>query len=140
MIEASQWVGIAILIFFAIFGFLFVNPKSPVKRRWWSASNKLGITFDCDPDIIIENYSDTLSFRVGFIAIPSIRVERIRLKIGHTKVWASNWIPTGIKATEARYLNFPRPTELSKGYYDVTLFAYTPEGVSKSDKISISLC
>jgi len=43
MIGVSQWVGIALLSLAVVWGFLFVNPKSPVRKIWWSTS-KIGIT------------------------------------------------------------------------------------------------
>ena len=136
MIGASQWVGIALLSLAGVGGVLFVNPKSPVRKIWWS-TNKLGIT-PADNSVIRVNANDeNFTIRVGMVAVPSIYVSKISLKIARIRVWALNWEPMEVKATEAPYIKFTKPHQLGKGSYNASLYAYTPEGFSKSKKFSI---
>ncbi|MBA7644839.1 hypothetical protein ES703_52586 [subsurface metagenome] len=134
MIGVSQWVGIAILIFAGIWWLLFVNPKSPVRSRWWSISNRLGITPTGEPRV----YKEYLAIRVALIAMPDIQIDRISLRIG-CKHLLSDWQPKLIRGDEGLYINFPRPTWLRKGQYEACLIAYTPDGLSKSRKFSIGV-
>jgi len=132
MIGASQWVGIAILILTAIWGFLFLNPKSPVKRRWWSVSNKLGIT---PVDVIynIDIGDSALTINVRLRTMSGIQVDEISLKIGRKRL-VSDYPPMFVKADEERHINFQIPNWIRKGTYQAYLIAHTPDGFSKSKK------
>ena len=138
MIGPSLWAGIVLLSLAIVWGFLFVNPKSPVRKIWLSTS-KLGIT-PADGSVFGININEeNFTIRVGLVAVPAIRVDRISLKIGRIKVWASNWKPMDIKAVEAPYVTFPKPHQLGKGQYYAKLKAYTPEGFSKSNQFLIKV-
>ena len=138
MISISQQIGIGLIIIAVILAFLFVSPLSPVKRKWWSASSKLGITLADDIEVIHEHINqDNFTIRVGLVAVPSIQIEKICLKLGQKKLWASNWETEEIKAIESKYVSFPNP-KLGEGNFNAKLFAYTPDGVSKSQKFSIN--
>ena len=49
MITISMQLGIGLIVVAFILSFLFLNPKSPVIKHWWSASDKL----------VFENIQDT---------------------------------------------------------------------------------
>ena len=136
MIGASQWVGIALLSLAGVCGFLFVNPKSPVRKIWWSTS-KLGLTVAQNTEVRVNANDEDSAIHVGMVAVPCIYVEKVRLKIGGTRIWALNWEPMEVKAIEAPYIKFPKPHQLGKGCYNARLYAHTPEGFSKSKKFSI---
>ncbi|MFC1931153.1 hypothetical protein ACFLXJ_02995 [Chloroflexota bacterium] len=138
MIGASQFVGFALFSLAVVWFFLFVNPKSPVRRIWWSTS-KLGITLADSSEFGININEEEFTIRVGLFAVPAIRVDKISLKIGQTRVWASNWKPMDIKAIEAPFIKFPKPHQLGKGQYYANLKAHTPEGFSKSEKFLIKV-
>ena len=138
MIGTSQLVGIILLSLAGIWGFLFVNPKSPVKKIWWS-TNKLGITLADNSEITADVNEENFTIRVGMVAVPSIYVSKISLKIETKRVWALNWEPMEVKATEAPYITFPKPHHLRKGCYKGCLCAHTPDGFSKSEKFSIKV-
>ena len=138
MIGPSQWLGAVLLALAFVVGLLFVNPKSLVRRRWWSTS-KLGITLADSSVIMVNANNENFTIRVGMVAVPSINVEKISLKIERIRVWALNWEPTEIKAIEARYIKFPKLYQLGKGRYNARLYAHTSEGFSKSNRFSIKV-
>ncbi len=117
MIAISQQLGIGLIISGSIWSFLFIHPKSPVRKRWWSVSSKLGITLADNSKVQLDVSEKNFTIRVGLVAVPSIQVDKISLKIGHTRLWSSNWTPMDIKALEAPYINFPMPHQLGRGYY-----------------------
>ncbi len=137
MIGAVQWVGVAILIATAIWGFLFVNPKSPARKSWWSTSGKLAVQVIRNEAINIKVGEDGFVVYVGFVAMPSIKIDRISLTIGRRRLWASNWEAREIAATEAWYVSFPNPSQLSDGHYSGSVYAHTHDGVAKSKAVSI---
>ena len=134
MIGASQWVGIALLSLAVVWGFLFVNPKSPVRKYWWSVSSRLGIV----PITNVGVSDRDLTIHVGLRAVSVIRVDKIGLKIG-CKQLLSDWQTTRVEAGEHRYINFARPDWLYVGEYKASLIAYTPDGFSKSEKFLIKV-
>lgn len=136
MIGASQWVGITLLSLAFIWGFLFVFPKSPVKQIWWS-TNKLVITLADECEVRININDESFTIRVGMVAVPSIYVEKISLRVAKKRMYALNWDADEIKAIEAPYITFPKPDILNIGYYKATLYAHTTEGFSKSKKFSL---
>jgi hypothetical protein len=137
MVSISQQVGIGLIAVATIWVFLFVCPKSPVKMIWWSVSCKLGITLADDSEMQIGVNEENFTIRIGLIAVPSIQIDKISLKIGHTRLWASNWTPMEVKAVESQYINFTKPLKFGKGRYDASLCAHTPDGFSKSKKFFI---
>ena len=132
MIDIGQQLGIGLIIIAFIWAFLFVNPKSPVRKIWWSISGKLGIT-------ALKNYwfnDSTITIPVGYNVIPSVQVDRIALRIRRQRLIA-NYACETLEASGILYLQFPRPDWLNNGKYEAYLIAYTPEGFSKSKKFSI---
>lgn len=136
MIEISQQVGIGLIVVGFIWGFLFINPKSPVRKRWWSASGKLRIQVVRNADIELEAGEGSFIVYIGFVAMPSIQVDKISLRIGRRRFWASNWEPREVAATEAWYVSFLKSPQLGKGHYNAKVYAHTPDGLSKSEKVS----
>lgn len=137
MIDVSQQVGIGLLIVGFIWWLLFINPKSPVRERWWSTSGKLGIQVVRNADIKLGVGEDEFTVYIGFVAMPSIQVDKISLKIGRMRLWASNWAPREVAATEAWYVSFLKPHELGTGRYDGKVYAHTSDGCSKSERVSV---
>ena len=91
LIGVSQQVGIGLLIVGFIGGFLFINPKSPVRERWWSTSDKLRIQVVRNEDIKLGVGEGRFTVYIGFVAMPSIQVDKISLRIGIgcMRLWAS---------------------------------------------------
>ena len=139
VIADSQQLAVGLLIVGVILWFLFVNPWSPVRKRWWSVSSKLGVTLADNRDVEVGIGENSFTVRVGFNAVSSTRVEKISLKVGRVKVWSSDWIPIEIEGLEGPYVNFPRPRQISEGCYNARLCAYTPDGISNSERFSISV-
>ena len=109
-----------------------------MRKIWWSTS-KLGITLADNSVIRVNANDENFTIRVGMVAVPSIYVEKISLRIARIRVCALNWEPMEVKAIEAPYIKFPKPYQLGKGCYNASLCAYTPEGFSKSKKFSIKV-
>jgi len=134
LITISQQLGVALIAVGVILGFLFVNPKSPVKKKWWSISNRLGVV----PISIIRVDAECITIHIGLRAVSEIKVDRIHLKIGRRDV-PSDWESSVVQADEAPYINFSRPQWLCSGEYKGHLVAYTPDGFSKSSKLCIEV-
>jgi len=134
MIGPSQCAGISVWVLTAIWGFLFVYPKSPVRKYWWSVSGKLGV-------VHIRNVGITnrdLTIFVGFRAVSVIQIDKIVLKIGRKQL-LSDWEPRRVKADESCYIKFTRQNWLCAGEYNVRVIAYTPDGFSKSEKFPLTV-
>jgi hypothetical protein len=138
VIGPSQWVGIAFLSLAAVWGFLFINPRSPIRGRWWSVSNKLGIGIMSytRPSVGIGNQYITIYMWLR--AMSDIQVDKIVLQIGH-KHLVSDWDSRIIQGDETRYINFTRPQWFSVGQYEASLIAYTPYGFAKSGKFPVKV-
>ncbi len=103
MVTVSQQVGIGLILVAIVWWFLFIFPKSPVRRYWWSVSSKLGITLADGSEVQVGTTEGSIVFRVGLRAMPSIQVNKIGLRIGQ-RTLGSNWEPTEIKADEAPHM------------------------------------
>jgi len=132
IIGSSHCIGISILVLTVIWGFSFVNPKSPVRKYWWSVSSKLGIV-SLSKVGVNDRY---LTIYVGLRSVSVNQVDKICLKI-RRKQLVSDWQPTRVEADESRYINFTRPDWLHKGEYEANLIAYTPYGFSRSEKFLV---
>ena len=133
------WIAIGLFVVASILAFLFVNPKSPVRRQWWSVSNRLGIVLMNLPTKNIVGIGDKyLTIHVGLRAISDIQVDKIELKIGRNSL-LSDWKSSVIQGDEPRYINFTRPNWLRKGQYKSHLVARTPDGFSKSKKFLVKV-
>lgn len=134
LITISQQLGIALVVVGIVLVFLFVNPKSPVREKWWSISGKLGV-------VLIHKMgvgNEYLTAHVGLRAVSVIQVDKIVLKIGHESL-LSDWKSTRVEADETRYINFIRPNWLYAGDYAACLIAYTLEGFSRSEKFTLTV-
>lgn len=140
IIGPQLWIAIGLFVVASILAFLFVNPKSPVRRRWWSISNRLGIVLiNYGPTKNIVGIGDKyLTIHVGLRAISDIQVDKIELKIGRNSL-LSDWKSSVIQGDEPRYINFTRPNWLRKGQYKSHLVARTPDGFSKSKKFPVKV-
>lgn len=134
MIGTSQYIGIAILTLAIIWGLLFVNPKSPMKKCWWSASEKLMIITIQTPGYKVTVSNEYISVWVDLTSRSGIMVDRIAIKIGREEITSFDWNPHEVMIREHKFLDFKRPNWLSTGEYEAQLIAYTPEGYSKSGK------
>ncbi|MFH1775367.1 MAG: hypothetical protein ABH839_01730 [Chloroflexota bacterium] len=139
MIGVSQCIGIAILVLTAIWGFLFVNPMSPVKKYWWSASGKLAIMTQQTPGYEPRANSEYISVWVELTSWSGIMVDRIVIKIGQKRISSFDWNSHEVIAREHKFLDFGRPDWLCSGEYRVKLIAYTTEGYSKSRKFILKV-
>jgi len=139
MIGASQYIGIAILVLAVIWWFLFVNPISPVRKYWWSASDKLAIMIVQEAGYRAKVNSEYISVWVDLGSRSGIMVDKIVLKIGHKRVTLDNWKPHDVMAREHKFQDFKRPDWLDMGKHESQLIAYTPEGYSKSRKFILEI-
>jgi len=139
MIGASQCIGIAILALTAIWGFLFVNPISPVKKYWWSASGKLTFIITQEPGYRATANNEYISVWIELVSWSGIMVDRIILKIGRKRIPSFDWRPHEVLAREHKFREFKRPDWLDMGVYKAHLIAYTPEGYSKSRKFMLEV-
>jgi hypothetical protein len=132
LITISQQLGMALIVVAVIVGFLFVNPKSPVRRKWWSVSGELGVVVISKVGVSREY----LTVHVGLRAVSVIQVDKIVLRIARKQL-LSDWKSARVEADETRYINFTRPNWLHIGDYRACVIAYTPDGFSKSEKFSL---
>ncbi|OGN90712.1 MAG: hypothetical protein A2158_03865 [Chloroflexi bacterium RBG_13_46_14] len=140
MIGASQCIGIVILGLTAIWGFLFVYPKSPVKKYWWSALGKLTImTPPQTPGYKSTVNNELISVWVDLTSWSGIMVEKIVIIIGREKTPSFDWTSHEVMGREHKFLDFKRPSWLGTGEYEAKLIAYTPEGYSKSEKFILEV-
>lgn len=134
LITISQQLGIVLILLAGILLFLFANPRSPVRGKWWSASGKLGVV--CIGTVGVSD--DYLTIHVGLRAASVSRVDKIVLRIGR-KSLLSDWKSTRVEADETRYINFIRPDWLYTGEYEASIIAYTPDGFSKTEKFPVKV-
>lgn len=132
MIGGPQYVGIGVLALAAIWGFLFVNPISPVKKCWWSALGKLTFMIDHDPGHGAKANNEYISVWVALVSWQGIMVDRLVLKIGRKRISSFDWKPHEVLEREYKFVDFERPDWLNMGVYEAQLIAYTHEGYSKS--------
>ena len=131
MIGTNEWVGIIFFVLATVFGFLFVYPKSPVRRRWWSISDKLSITsLQADVD------NKKLRVYIGIRTLSDIRIESIKLKI-MGKLLVSDWEPKSIVGDDTDYGYWGIPDKVPRGKHIVYMVAVTKDGFSKSPRFSI---
>ncbi len=138
-IGASQCIGIAILALTAIWGFLFVNPISPVKKYWWSALGKLTFMINQDPGHRAKANNEYISVWAALVSWQGIMVDRLVLKIGRKRISPFDWKPHEVFEREYKFIDFKRPDWLDMGVYEAQLIAYTPEGYSKSKKFMLEV-
>jgi hypothetical protein len=137
MIGTSQYIGIAFLVLGAIWWFLFLNPKSPVKKYWWSIPDKLMFVIPQEPGYKASVNSECISVWVDLTSRSGITVDRIVLKIGRKEgIPSFEWNPHEIIIKKHKFLDFKRPDWLAVGKYEARLIAYTSEGYSKSGKFT----
>lgn len=139
IIGASQCIGITILALTAIEGFLFVNPKSPVRKYWWSAAGKLAIRTLQEPGYRAKANIEYISVWVDLVSWSGIMVSKIVIKIGRKRITSSDWKSHEVIGSEHKFLDFEKPDWLGMDEHEAQLIAYTPEGLSKSRKFVIEV-
>ncbi len=139
MIGPSQWVGIALLSLAVVWGFLFVNPKSPVRKYWWSISDKLVI-------VNMQYAGQGAKANAKYITVFTelrprlhIMVDKIAIEIKRKKISSFHWKSHEVAVAEQILVNFERPDWLYAGVYEAKLIAFTPEGRSKSGKFTVEV-
>ena len=138
VIGVSQCIGTTILALTVIWGFLFVNPKSPVRKYWWSVSDKLVITTSEEPGYK-PKINEYVSIWVELITWSGITVDRVVMKIGRKAITSPDWKSHSVIHQEHKFHDFKRPTWLNAGKHRARLIAYTPEGYSKSREFMIEV-
>ena len=141
MIGTSQYIGITILTLAVIWGFLFLNPKSPVKKYWWSIPDQLKILTLQTPGYKATVNSEYISVWVDLTSRSGLIVDKIGLKIGRQEAIISDeWKPHEVITREHKFLDFNRPDHLNTaGEYKARLIAYTSEGYSKSGEFILEV-
>ena len=137
--EASLYVGGTMLVVATIWGFLFLCPKSPVKKYWWAISDKLMFRVPQEPGYKAKVNNGVITVWVDLISSSSIIVDRIVLKIERKKGIPSFEWNSHMVEKEHKFLDFRRPSWLDVGKYEARLIAYTPEGYSKSGKFILEV-
>lgn len=138
---ASQYtVAILLFVLAAIWWFLFLNPKSPVKKCWWSIPDKLMFVIPQELGYKPTVNKEIISVWVNITAPSGIMVNKIDLKITQKEgIPSFEWKSHEVIAREHKYLDFKRPSWLSTGEYKAKLIAYTPEGYSKSGEFILEV-
>ena len=133
----SKWMGIGCLILVVIWGILFVFPKSPIRKRCWSVSDRLSIEkinyagFEPKGNKMYLNVYYTLR------ALSTIKVDKILLSIERKKIIPLDWKSYEVTGEKSGYVNFETPEWLSSGKHSARLIVYTPYGYSKSEKFAV---
>jgi hypothetical protein len=139
MAEASLCVGIALLTLAAIWCFLFLYSKSPVKKYWWSIPDKLMVVTLQIPGYKAKVNDKNISVWIDLTSSSGIMVDRIDLKIERKRgIPSFEWNPQAIRK-KYKFLDFQRPDWLRAGKYKAKLIAYTPEGYSKSGEFMLEV-
>ncbi len=135
----SQEAGLALLVAAGVWGFLFVNPKSPVKKRLWVNSN-LSIALDGDFDFVAstEGRSGTLRGGIDIVSLKGEVVNSIELKLGKERL-KSDWEPIRLALSDCVEVNFFVPDWIPAGRYTCRLIAFSEGGKSKSRKFHVEL-
>ena len=138
--EASLCVGTVMLMLAAIWWFLFLNPKSPVKKYWWSIPDKLMFVVSKELGYKAKVNSEYISCWIDLTSQSGIKVDKIVLKITQKeRIPSFEWKSHEVVAREHKFLDFKRPDWLGVGEYEAKLIAYTPEGYSKSRKFILEV-
>ena len=135
----SQEAGWALLIAAGVLGFLFVNPKSPVKKRLW-VNPSLSIALDGDFGFVAstEGRSGTLRGYINLVSLKGEVVESIELKLGKKRL-ESDWKPRSLALSDCVEVNFFVPDWILVGRYICRLIALSEGGKSKSPKFPVEL-
>jgi hypothetical protein len=134
-----KYVGLALFVLAFIWAYLFVSPFSPVKRYWWSVSDKLVIMTLQTPGYKAKVTSEYITVWVELRPRSSIMVDRIVIKIGRERITSFDWKSHEVAAREYKFVDFERPNWLGVGEHETRLIAYTPEGYSKSGKFILEV-
>jgi len=134
--------GIGLLIAATIWGILLVNPKSPVKKRWWSNS-KLSIAIDGEATY---SHEHILRVDMDIMALSEVDIESIYLELKGKHLssdWDSNskpyWESRGKAGHDCLEICFDIPDWVPSGRHTVRLIAITEEGRSKSPTFTIDI-
>lgn len=137
--EASLYVGMAMLMLAIVWGFLFLHPKSPVKKYWWSIPDKLMFTMPQELGYQATVNNEIITAWVDLTSPSGIMVDRIVLKIERKEgIPSFEWNPQTI-TTKHAFLDFHRPNWLTVGKYEARLIAYTPQGHSSSGRFTLEV-
>ena len=139
MITISQQLGIGLIVVAIILSFLFLNPKSPVKKHWWSSSDKFAIVNMQYAGRVARGNDKYISVYAELRPRSIVRVDRIDIEIKRKKITSFDWTAKDITVYESMLVNFERPNWLGAGEYEAELIAYTPEGKSKSGKFKVEV-
>ena len=132
LITVSQQLGIGLVLLSLVLAFLFVYPKSPVRKKWWSVSGKLQIATSEEPGYKAHANSEYISVWVLVTSWSGIIVERIVIEIRGERIPSFDWKSHQLIGRENKFLDFKRPDWFGLGKYKLNLIAYTPDGYSKS--------
>ena len=139
LLEPHQYIGIAFFVLAFIWAYLFVLPFSPIKRYWWSASDKLVIMTIEEPGYKAKANSEYITVWAELRPRSSIIVDRIDIKIGRKRCTSFDWKSHTVASSEHKFVDFERPDWLCAGEHEAKLIAYTPEGYSKSGKFVVEV-
>jgi len=129
----SKWMGIGCLILVVLWGILFIFPKSPIRRRCWSVSDRLSIEKINYAGFPPKGNRKYLSVYHTLRALSTIKVEKILLSIGGREIIPLDWESYEVIGDKSGYVNFERLEWLSSGSHSARLIVYTPYGNSKSE-------
>jgi hypothetical protein len=135
----SECIGIGFFVLAIVWGILFVNPKSPIRRWCWSASDKLSIAVMNYGGFPPQGNRRYLTIYATLRALSPIRVDKMLLSIGRKKILHFDWKSHNVNGDESGYVDFNRPEWLRSGNHSARVIAYTPYGYSKSEKFIIAV-
>jgi hypothetical protein len=134
----THYTGIALLCLGIIWWFLFLYPKSPVKKYWWSISNKLAVIIIKLGVYGAKANDKYITIHFGLRAQTTIKVNTITIKIkGYNEIPPFNWKTKEITADEHILISFITPIGLKTGDHQAQLKVYTSDGYSKSARFTL---
>lgn len=138
MIPSIWQVGLGLIIIGSILLILFICPMSPVRRKWWSISDKMGVVYKKVSQYDIKVHEESFIIFIDLRPTSDIQIDSIILRVGHKSI-QSDWKPKSINDMGVHILNFKRPDWVTSGCYKARVIVYTPIGFSKSKEITINV-
>jgi hypothetical protein len=135
----SQFIGIGFSILAIVWGILFLFPKSPIRKRCLSVSNKVSITVENYGGFPPKGNRQYLTVYKTLRVLSPIKVDKIILSIGRKKIMPRDWESYEVRGDESGNINFDRPGWLPNGNHSARLIVYTPDGYSKSKKFTLEV-
>ncbi len=143
----SQEAGLAFLVAVGVYGFLFVNPKSPIRKRFWHNSS-LNVSPSGNLDFgLYENHtlpknrirgSKVLRGSVNIVSLKGEIVDTMVLKLrkGYLE---SDWQPRKLDLSDCVGVKFFVPDSIKPGKYVCHIIVSNKNGKAKSEEFEVEI-